>query len=263
MNPWLMSQAMAPEWTGGHGGGKGKGGGKSFKGKFAKGKGKGKDKGKIAVVATATAALCPPLCGVSATTPPGKGGSASVDNPPAASTSPEGAAAPTPELATATLSLRAVKKRGFRVQVPPMRSVKRVAEYVASNTLHLLPKSKKGEGLCWIAVGLEPATFRSPQILEVLQKEEGNLVVDAQPCVAAEQAAKPEIVAPAKPCVEADQAAKPEIEKADLTETPTKKRKAKLPRLADFLPQVPGPLGPAQVGESVADAAAKVDQKDI
>jgi len=252
MNPWMVP-ALAPEWTGGHG--KGKGGGKSLKGKSLKGKSKGKaDKGKTAAVAKTSAAIGPPLCGVSATTttPPEKVGSAS----PA-----------TPEVAGEALSLRAVKKRGFRVQVPPMRSVKRVAEYASNNTLHLLPQSKQGEGLCWIAVGLEPATWLSPQLLEVLQKEadqaaKPEIVAPAKPGGEADQAAKPEIVAPAKTIEEADQTAKPENEKADLQETPSKKRKARLPRLADFLPQTPGLLPPAQ-GESVADAAAKVDQKDI
>ena len=246
--PWMLAQshAMAPEWTGGgHSSGKGNCA-KGYKGKFGgKGKDKGK-KGKGSGLVTATAAICPPLCGASTTRSTGSDGSASVVAvPPTASTSPAGAAAPTPALVTATLTLRALKRNGFRVQSSPLRSVKRVAEYMASDTLHLLPKSKRSCGLCWMAVGLEPETFESPQILEVIKKEEDKLVVAE------------------KPNSGADQAAKPEIEKADLTETPSKKRKAKLPRLADFLPQVPGPLGPIQAGETVAVAAAKVDQKDI
>ena len=107
-----------------------------------------------------------------------------------------------------------------------------------------------------MAVGLEPETFASPQILEVIKKEEEKLVVAEKLNSGADQAAKPESV-PALPNLEE------KAEKAELIETPSKKRKAKLPRLADFVPQVPGLLSPIQAGETGAVAAPKVDPKDF
>ena len=63
----------------------------------------------------------------------------------------------------------------MRVQSPPVRSIRRLAECVRSGSLDSLPRSSRGCGLCWLAVGLEPETYEAPQLLEVLKKLEEKM----------------------------------------------------------------------------------------
>ena len=166
--------------------------------------------------------------------------------PPAA-----GAAAPTPPtLLSATLSLRVVRRNALRVQSPPVRSIRRLADAIASGSLDSLPRSSRGCGLCWLAVGLEPETFEAPQLIEVLRKVKEKMVVAEKPSVEAAPATKPvDETKLASVCVDpekqAEKAEKSDVKVAEV-ETPSKKRK-KLPRLADYLPQVRALLAPPKL----------------
>ena len=106
---------------------------------------------------------------------------------------------------------------------------------------------------------MEPETFEAPQFVEVLRKVEEKVVVAEKPNVEAAPAAKPEdeTKLPSEGVDSEKQAEKVDVKVAEV-ETPSKKRK-ELPRLVEFLPQMPGPLGPIQ---TVAVAPA-VDPKDF
>ena len=127
------------------------------------------------------------------------------------------------------------------------------------------------QGLTWLAVGLEPETYESPMVIECLKKVNAGEVKPAEEKPEVKPAEKPEVkpaemnAGEAKPEVKPPEVkpagklaeVKPEEKPAEkpVEETPTKRRKKReaLPRLQDFIPQVPGPL----------QGLAPVDPKDF
>ena len=185
-------------------------------------------------------------------------------------------------------SLRRGGARQAKPQVPPLRSITRLIRCVESGDFSELPKSVDGDGLAWLAIGNMPSTCGSPNIVELLAKQEADktAVVDIHEAdkTAVVEADRTAVVEADKTAgvdktvvVEADKSSlktavadktagvdktavveaavvapkdskdadKNAVEKP-VEETPKrrKKRDAQLPRLQDFIGQVPGALPP-------------------
>ena len=101
--------------------------------------------------------------------------------------------------------MRSVRRRTQHCQAPPLRSIRRLAAAVAAGDLSGLPRNSQGQGLAWLAVGLEPETYLSPMVVECLKR-------------VAEKPAKekPEVKLAEKP--EVKPAEKPEVRPAEKPE---------------------------------------------
>ena len=160
----------------------------------------------------------------------------------------------------------------MRIQAPVVRSIQRVAECVRTDALDTLPRSAhSGSGLCWLAIGLEPETYENPQIWEILKKDERKEEKNEGEKKKEEVSEGPVETAPAAVLAvtssDGKAVEKPEAaEKQEKTaaqpaaqpeaETPSKKARRRLPKVADYLGQVPGQL-------PSSGAAAPVDPRDF
>ena len=177
---------------------------------------------------------------------------------------------PTPASPSATGKAVNLRKVRGEKRAPQLRSIQRLARCVESGDYAELP-----QGYAWLAVGLEPSSCMEggrPHLIEILtegrqpqaaaaeQKQIEKLNAE-QPLAAAEQKPIEKLNAEQKPIEK--QNAEP-IEKQNAEQNlaaaeqkpiekqnaepeaanPSKKKKSRLPRVSDFVPMIPGPLGP-------------------